>query len=79
MRDLSSNPISKTGHQWPCTGFYVGSSERDRTDRCTCSKPTDAEVEVAAAVIWHETANDNDPLDYNAIARAALEAARRAR
>ena len=39
---------------------------------------TQHEIEAVAAVIWHETANDNDPLDYNAIARAALEAARRA-
>lgn len=37
------------------------------------------EIEAVAAVIWHETANDSDQLDYNAIARAALEAARRAR
>ena len=34
---------------------------------------------VRTLVIWHETANDSDQLDYNAIARAALEAARRAR
>ena len=40
---------------------------------------TQHEIDAVAAVIWHETANDNDPLDYNAIARADLEAARRAR
>ena len=41
--------------------------------------PTDAEVEAAAAVIWHETANDTEQLDYNAIAKKALTAARRVR
>ncbi len=39
-------------------------------------EPTDAEVEAAAAVIWHETANDDDQLDYTTIARAALHAAK---
>lgn len=27
---------SSTGHTWPCTGFYVTSSEADRTHGCTC-------------------------------------------
>lgn len=29
-------PVSTTGHRWPCIGFYITSTERDRTERCTC-------------------------------------------
>lgn len=29
-------PLSETGHRWPCVGFYVTSTERDRAERCTC-------------------------------------------
>ena len=32
---------SETGHTWPCTGFYVTSSEEDRTVGCTCGKKVD--------------------------------------
>lgn len=30
------NPVSSTGHEWPCIGYYQSSTEKDRTDRCTC-------------------------------------------
>lgn len=36
MKRVDSNPVSSTGHQWPCVGFYELSTEKDRTERCTC-------------------------------------------
>lgn len=36
MKRVDSNPVSSTGHQWPCIGFYQTSTEKDRTERCTC-------------------------------------------
>lgn len=36
MKPLESNPVSSTGHQWPCIGYYEFSTERERTERCTC-------------------------------------------
>ncbi|MGZ1492523.1 hypothetical protein [Brevibacterium sediminis] len=38
MTDHSPNPTSTTGHVWPCIGFYQLSTEKDRTDRCTCGE-----------------------------------------
>lgn len=38
MTDHSTNPTSTTGHVWPCIGFYQLSTEKDRTDRCTCGE-----------------------------------------
>lgn len=36
MTDRPTNPVSSTGHQWPCIGYYQTSTEKDRTERCTC-------------------------------------------
>lgn len=36
MKRIDSNPVSSTGHQWPCVGYYELSTEKDRTERCTC-------------------------------------------
>ena len=36
MKRVDSNPVSSTGHQWPCIGFYQTSTKSDRTERCTC-------------------------------------------
>lgn len=36
MKRVDRNPVSSTGHQWPCVGYYELSTENDRTERCTC-------------------------------------------
>lgn len=36
MKRVDSNPVSSTGHQWPCIGYYELSTDNDRTERCTC-------------------------------------------
>lgn len=40
MTDHSTNPVSSTGHEWPCIGFYLLSTPRDRALRCTCGANT---------------------------------------
>lgn len=40
-------PVSSTGHRWPCTRFYMTSSERDR---CTCT-PEALEPDQAPPVL----------------------------
>ena len=45
--DHTLNPVSPTGHEWPCPGFYRTSSVKDRTERCTCVTPTTEQVRLA--------------------------------
>lgn len=47
---------SKTGHEWPCVGFYLTSTVTDRTERCTC-RPRTTNAELGALVPGREAAS----------------------
>ena len=52
-------PVSN-GHTWPCTRFYVGSTDRDR---CTCppAPPSGADSAGEDAVVWQIANRYRDP------------------
>jgi|GEM_PF-4119500 len=69
---MTDQLTSSTGHTWPCTGFYVTSSEADRTHGCTCGHAP-SHLETARDAFSEAVENSRKALDPEFTAETASE------